>query len=284
MRFALAAASAAILSLVPCSAASAATLHVLGYQPNTRLQIVDTVTASIVPGPDPVWPAYTADLAVLGGRVYNLSVLPGCSGPQQVFLNQYDLVTGITGGQTALALSVTPGIAKSGGLASDGTRLVVSFNQPGHSTCGAANILGDLDPDGAVTNLRVFPEAVDLDKIVFTPDGRLLAINSTSLAHRLYGVDLAALSVTLLGTHPTTNSTSSYFDLAFTADGELWGLERDASFGQRLRRIDPLTGASALTVSLPPTTTMQFRGLAVLPAAPTPATAASWGRVKGTYR
>jgi hypothetical protein len=270
------------------SASSAGTLHALGNVPDTRLHAIDTVTGVVTPGPDVEWLPGSADLAVLGGRVYHLELAAIC-GIDFVSIADFDPATGVTGGNLPVRLG--PGAArfdKVHGLASDGTRLVLLSDRfSGPASCLRDNLVADVAPDGTMSNLCVLPSELRLDKIVFAPDGRLLALGrptNSSPQRQLYELDLATATATLRGQHAAPGGDCDYVDLEFTADGELWGLELDPGAAQRLRRIDPATGLVLATVALPPPSTLALRGLARLGGAPTPAAAASWGKVKGTYR
>jgi hypothetical protein len=287
MRSLIAVLHAAGLLALPISAASAATVHLLGVYPDPKLYACDLVTGAVTLGADPDWPTRGGDLALLGGQVFRLSVGEPCD-TELMWLARYDVATGQSGAEVALSVAgygyATRG---AGGLASDGARLVASFDDQGSVECPFADALADIGPDGTMTNFRVFPPTSDLRKIVFTPDGRLLAwtkmTSTPSTQYFVYEVHPTAPTMTFLGAHSPTNSGSRYEDLVFTPEGELWGLERDLDSVQRLRRITSSFNVDRV-VPLPPTSVTQYTGLVVLPDGTNPAANASWGRVKGAYR
>lgn len=280
MRLAPVALAAACVLSLSAGAASAATIHLLGYQPDPRLHALDTVTGTLTPGPDPAWPADGVDLAVAGGRVWGIRYTGACAGIESP-IHSYDYESGVT--ELPVALSY-PGLKSPGGLAGFGSRLFLSFRWGNDGPECHVRRLAEVAPDGSLLDVRLFPAGSSLEKIAFAPDGRLFAIDQVATTVLVYLVDPDALTLTLVGSHALTSNLNDYFDLVFTDDGEMWALERDISTNQRLRRIDPANGAVISEIALPPSSTLQLRGLAILPHAPTPTLPASWGGVKGAYR
>jgi hypothetical protein len=286
MRLALVPSVIALLALSSPGPSASATLHLLGFEGGaSRLYAVDTATGIVTPAAALGWQARAANLAVLDGRLYGVTLGDPCAGGDAKYLDSYDLKSGEAGGSVPLAVVGGPArFNEMGGIASDGSRLLVSFAPLGTDQCANTNVIGEVSTSGVVSVLHVYPTSTDLSRLVFTADGRLLALPTpaSGLTRSLYQIDLATWTPTLLGTHATSWSGGEYWDVAF-ADGELWALERLAS-GQRLRRIDPNDGSLLGEISLAGSTTLQFRGLTTLAGTPTPAAPASWGKVKSVYR
>ena len=255
------AAGAACILMLSSGPATGATLHTLVRHPaGVRFLAIDTQTGAMTPGADPNFLVGMIALEELGGRVYGLYDIIDCPEGNWLGFMTWNPATSSTFGPTFGQMNGANLIARTvGGLASDGT----------------------------LSNERVFPEGVNLERIVFAPDGRLLSIDTDHALGQtsLYEVDLNALTVRLLGTHTNTMPNAAYRDLAFASDGTLWGLQRSASKTfELLRQIDPFTGAIGVTHVLPLESGQYFRGLVSMPDVSTPATLSSWGRVKSVYR
>jgi hypothetical protein len=289
MRLVLVAASVAFLSLSSVAPAASATLHTMRLTPDgVRFHAIDTATGALTPGAVPVWGPSVNDFARSGDRIFATYEAVPCQESSALKFTSFDPATGTSGpiAERAKLNGVNLLVRAAGGFASDGTSMYVAY-RAGDAGCGNLNRLARLAEDGSVSDVRVFPESVDLDRIVFTPDGRLLSLDTDNGNGQtsLYEVDVAALTVTLLGTHANSEATGVYRDLEFAADGTLWGLERtNTTTLERLRQIDPATGAIGVVHELPTGGGSFFRGLVRFPDGATPASAASWGRIKGVYR
>jgi hypothetical protein len=251
---------------------------------------IDTATGILVRQVHPAWNFGVFDIAELGGVIHGEQFGPSCAEREAIWVWSFDLATSAAGYYLPTLDGAVPQQSKIGGLTSDGSRLFAS-NRLWTSGCGGFNQVTAFDPGGTITETWTFPGPVDFERIAFSPDGRLYAIDMVTEGTRradLYELDRTALTATLVGSHVMTATSSVYRDMAFAWNGELWAIEREAE-GQRLQRIDPVSGALLQTVALPavpaPPAVAPDRlyGLAAM-SGPTPATPATWGRIKAEYR
>ena len=280
-----------LVAALAAPAARAAILHTAAITPdelgNTRVHVhtIDTATGVITPGPPTNWNWGTYDMAAIGGVIYGDQFGPACVERTSIQVWHFDLATQAVGGFVVSLGGTTATYARISSLAAAQGRLFASVRSWG-GPCGGSNRIAEFGPDGQIAQEWQFAGPVEFERIAFAPDGRLFALDHVTTGTRrieLHVVDRATLSTSLVGGHPTETTTSAYSDLTFTPDGELWGIERDGNI-QRLRRLDPASGAILANVPLPANAAMRLWGLVSVPDAPVPAIPASWGRLKADYR
>jgi len=103
----------------------------------------------------------------------------------------------------------------------------------------SSDLLGTVDTDTGAVTVRC-SLGIDMDDILFSPEGRLFAHdNATPTTRLFYEIDLDGCTASLLGEHPVPNLAG----MSFLNDGSIMAVNTPDGIARELVRLDPSTGA-----------------------------------------
>ena len=212
-----------------------------------------------------------------------------------VHLLRVDPQTLAFNGEVPLTLGGTPLDEQDvGGLAWDGSTMLVSHGLLQCHDVDAPNQISELAPDGTLSNTLDFAASgVGFDLLAFSPGGELFAVDDLQEedppSAALYQLTLPS-TVELKGTIGHTDgavlTAVGHTGMSFDAAGNLWLLERVGIKQWNLLRISTATGQILQTIPL--TYPIEIADQHVIGLAftesPVQKRVTTWGKVKGTYR